>query len=125
MTRLFTKDHEWIDVEGDSATIGITDYAQAQLGDITFVELPAPGRALKTGECAVVVDSVKAAADVYAPAGGTVVAVNEALAAAPELLNSEPETAGWLLRLTLAPDTDTDTGHLMDEAAYQAYVAGL
>lgn len=123
MPRYFTKDHEWIDVDGNTGTVGITDYAQSQLGDITFVDLPEAGKALKKGDCAVVVDSVKAAADVYAPVGGTVSEANEALADAPELVNSEAEKGGWLFRMALA-----DAGELaglMDAAAYQAYTGGL
>ena len=123
MTRYFTKDHEWIAVEGSEGTVGISQYAQAQLGDITFVDLPGVGKALKAGEAAAVVDSVKAASDVYAPVAGTVSAVNPALEDAPELVNTAPEADGWLMRLTLA-----DAGELaglMDDAAYAAYVAGL
>lgn len=123
MTRYFTKDHEWIDVEGDEGTVGITDYAQGQLGDITFVELPADGRALARGETACMVDSVKAAADAYAPVGGTVIASNPALADAPELVNSAPEGEGWLYRLSISDPAEI--GELMDEAAYKDYVAGL
>lgn len=123
MSRHFTKDHEWIEVEGDSATVGITDYAQGQLGDITYVDLPGEGSAVSKGDSASVVDSVKAASDVYAPVSGTVTAVNGALEDEPELVNSDPEGAGWLWRMTLA-----DAGELaglMDEAAYKDYVAGL
>ena len=123
MTRYYTADHEWIEVDGDTGTVGITDYAQGQLGDITFVDLPAAGAALKKGDAPCVVDSVKAASDVYAPVSGIVTEGNEALDGAPELVNSDPETSGWLFRLTLA-----DAGELaglMDRAAYDAYVAGL
>ena len=123
MSRHFTKDHEWIEVEGDSATVGITDYAQGQLGDITYVDLPGEGSAVSKGDSASVVDSVKAASDVYAPVSGTVTAVNSALEDEPELVNTDPEGAGWLWRMTLS-----DTGELaglMDEAAYQDYVSGL
>jgi glycine cleavage system H protein len=123
MSRYFTEDHEWIDVDGDSGTVGITDYAQGQLGDITFVELPAEGASVKKGEAASVVDSVKAASDVYAPVTGTVVAFNERLENEPELVNADAEQAGWLFRVALA-----DPGELagmMDQAAYDAYVAGL
>ena len=119
MTRLFTKDHEWIDADG---TVGITDFAQSQLGDITFVEVPEAGKALKKGECAVVVDSVKAAADVYAPADGKVTEANAALADAPELVNADPEKSGWLFRMTLA---DGAPAGLMDAAAYKAYISEL
>ncbi len=123
MTCYFSQDHEWIDVAGNVGTVGITDYAQGQLGDITFVELPAVGTALKKGDAPCVVDSVKAASDVYAPVSGTVTEANDALEAEPELVNTDPEKSGWLFRLTLA-----DAGELnglMDRAAYDAYVAGL
>jgi glycine cleavage system H protein len=123
MTRYFTQDHEWIEVEGDSATVGITDYAQGQLGDITYVDLPEAGASVAKGDSASVVDSVKAASDVYAPVSGTVTAVNAALADEPELVNSDPEAGGWLWRMTLA-DAGQLSG-LMDEAAYKDYVAGL
>lgn len=123
MTRFFTKDHEWIEVEGDTGTVGITNYAQGQLGDITFVELPDVGRLVSKGESVAVVDSVKAASDVYSPVGGTVSDVNGALEGEPELVNSDADTSGWLFRLQLAnPD---ELGELMDKAAYDAYVAGL
>ncbi|WP_179504707.1 MULTISPECIES: glycine cleavage system protein GcvH [unclassified Sphingomonas] len=123
MTRYFTADHEWLAVEGDTATVGITDYAQSQLGDITFVELPAVGAALAKGDSASVVDSVKAASDVYAPVSGAVTAVNPALEEAPELVNSAPEGEGWLWKMTLSDAGELDG--LMDEAAYAAHVAGL
>ena len=123
MSRYFTKDHEWIEVSGDNATVGITDYAQGQLGDITFVELPAEGATVKIGDSASVVDSVKAASDVYAPVSGTVTAANAALEETPELVNSDPEGEGWLWQMTLGDSTEL--GGLMDEAAYKDYVAGL
>ena len=123
MSRYFTKDHEWIEVAGDEGTVGITDYAQGQLGDITFVELPAEGQEVKAGEAVSVVDSVKAASDAYTPVSGTVSAVNAALDGAPELVNSDAEGAGWLFRLTLADPGEL--GGLMDRDAYDAYVAGL
>ncbi len=123
MTRYFTADHEWLVVEGTTATVGITDYAQSQLGDITFVELPAVGATLAKGDSASVVDSVKAASDVYAPVSGAVTEVNPALEDAPELVNSAPEGEGWLWRMTLADAAQLDG--LMDEAAYAAHVAGL
>lgn len=123
MPRFFTKDHEWIDVEGDLGTVGITDYAQGQLGDITFVELPEVGRLVEKAESVAVVDSVKAASDVYSPVTGTISDANGALEGEPELVNNDAETGGWLFRLTLAnPD---ELGSLMDRAAYDAYVAGL
>jgi len=123
MSRYFTKDHEWIEVGGDSATVGITDYAQGQLGDITYVDLPAGGASVSQGDSASVVDSVKAASDVYAPVSGTVTEGNAALEDAPELVNSDAEGEGWLWKMTLA-----DAGQLsslMDEAAYKEYVSGL
>lgn len=127
MPRYFTKEHEWVEVDGHSAKVGITDYAQSQLGDITFVELPAEGATLKQGDSCCVVDSVKAASDVYAPVSGTVTGANPALADQPELINTgadgADENGGWLWTMDLA-----DTGELsalMDEAAYHAYVAGL
>lgn len=123
MPRYFTEDHEWIEVDGDSGTVGITDYAQSQLGDITFVELPEAGTALKKGDAPCVVDSVKAASDVYAPVSGEVTEANAALADAPELVNTEAETGGWLFRLTLSNPSELEG--LMDKAAYDAFVAGL
>ena len=123
MTRYFTQDHEWIDVDGDVGTVGITDYAQGQLGDITFVELPEAGAALAKGDAPCVVDSVKAASDVYAPVSGTVTEANAALADEPELVNTDPETDGWLWRMTLSDAAELEG--LMDEAAYKTYVEGL
>jgi len=123
MSRYFTEDHEWIDIEGDVGTVGITDYAQGQLGDITFVELPAAGQAVKKGESASVVDSVKAASDVYAPVSGTVTEANGALEDEPELVNSDAEVGGWLFRVKL--DDAGELSGLMDKAAYDAYVAEL
>lgn len=123
MSRYFTEDHEWIEVEGDTGTVGITDYAQGQLGDITFVELPAVGQSVKQGESVSVVDSVKAASDVYTPASGKVAAVNAALESEPELVNSDAETGGWLFRLALSDPGEL--AGLMDRAAYDTYVAGL
>ncbi len=125
MTRYFTQEHEWIEVEGTAATVGITDYAQGQLGDITFVEVPEVGKLLAKGDTAAVVDSVKAASDVYAPVAGTVTETNAALEAQPELVNTDADTGGWLWRMTLA---DADAGALtglMDETAYKAYIAEL
>lgn len=123
MSRHFTKDHEWIDVAGDVGTVGITDYAQGQLGDITFVELPAPGLAVTQGDSVSVVDSVKAASDIYAPVSGDVTDVNAALGDTPELVNSDAETGGWLFRVKLSDPGELDA--LMDEAEYQEYVEGL
>ena len=123
MTRHYTQEHEWIEVEGDQATVGITDYAQGQLGDITFVELPAPGASLSKGASASVVDSVKAASDVYSPVGGTVSEVNPALEDQPELVNSDAEGEGWLWRMALGDSAEL--AGLMDEAAYRAFVDSL
>ena len=123
MPRYFTQDHEWIDCDGGEATVGITDYAQGQLGDITFVELPGEGQAVAKGESAAVVDSVKAASDVYAPVAGTVSAVNAALADEPELVNSDAEGSGWLWKMTLSDQAELSA--LMDEAAYKDFVDGL
>ena len=123
MPLYYSEDHEWIDVAGDTGTVGITDYAQSQLGDITFVELPEAGSAVKKGDAPCVVDSVKAASDVYAPVSGIVTESNAALEAEPELVNSDAESGGWLFRLTLADPGELDG--LMDRAAYDAYVAGL
>ncbi|MDT9011988.1 MAG: glycine cleavage system protein GcvH [Pseudomonadota bacterium] len=123
MTRYFTQDHEWIDVDGTSGTVGITDYAQSQLGDITYVDLPAAGTAVKKGDAPCVVDSVKAASDVYSPVSGTITAANDALGDAPETVNTDPETGGWLFRIDLSDTAELDG--LMDKAAYDAYVAEL
>jgi glycine cleavage system H protein len=123
MTRYFTKDHEWIDVAGDIATIGITDYAQSQLGDIVFAEVPAPGVTLKKGGDAAVVESVKAASDVYAPVSGTVAEGNGALDDDPALINSDAEGAGWFFKLQLSDPTELDS--LMDADAYQLFVDAL
>lgn len=123
MTRYFTKDHEWIAVDGSEATVGITDYAQSQLGDITFVELPGEGSEVAKGDSASVVDSVKAASDVYAPVSGKVTVANAALEDQPELVNSDPEGDGWLWKMALSDAAELEG--LMDDAAYQAYVAEL
>ena len=123
MSRLYTQDHEWIDVAGDEATVGITDYAQGQLGDVVFVDLPDSGRTVTKGGEAAVVESVKAASDVYAPVSGTVTGSNPALANDPSLVNSAPETQGWFFKLTLSDSSELDG--LMDKADYDAFVAGL
>lgn len=119
----YTRDHEWIRLEGDVGTVGISDYAQEQLGDVVYVELPEVGKALARGEEAAVVESVKAASEVYAPVSGEVVEVNRALEDAPALVNSAPTEAGWFLKLRLSAPAELDG--LMDEAAYGAYVASL
>ena len=116
MTTLFTSDHEWLRIEGDVATIGITEYAQSQLGDIVFVELPKIGRALKKAEAAAVVESVKAASDVYAPISGDVLEVNDAVAAEPALVNSDADGKAWFFKMRIADKSELDG--LMDEAAY-------
>lgn len=123
MTRYFTQDHEWIDVSGSSGVVGITAYAQSQLGDITYVDLPAVGTTVNKGDAPCVVDSVKAASDVYSPVSGTITAANAALGDAPELVNTDPEEGGWLFRIDLSDPSELDG--LMDKAAYDAYVAGL
>ena len=123
MSRYFSKDHEWIAVEGETGTVGITDYAQGQLGDITFVELPSVGQAVRKGDSVSVVDSVKAASDVYTPVSGEVTDVNDALGDAPELVNSDAELGGWLFRVKLSDAGEL--GELMDEATYKSYVEEL
>ena len=120
-TLLYTKDHEWIGRDGDVFVIGITDHAQELLGDITYVELPDAGRALAAHEEAAVVESVKAASDVYAPAAGTVAESNEAIIAQPELVNQDPYGAGWFFKLSGV--NEADLAGLMDAKAYQAFVS--
>src|SRR3984885_8642558 len=121
MTTLFTTDHEWLHIDGDIATIGVTDYAQSQLGDVVFVELPKVGRSLKKAEAAAVVESVKAASDVYAPISGEVTEINSALAAEPALVNSDAARKAWFFKLKIANKSELDG--LMDEAAYQKHIA--
>ena len=123
MSIYFTKDHEWISVDGDGGTVGITDYAQEQLGDITFVEVPAAGTAVKKKDAVSVVDSVKAASDVYTPVSGEVTEANDALEDEPELVNTDPQGKGWLFKLTLSDPSELDG--LMDEAAYKSFVETL
>ena len=123
MTRYFTQEHEWIEVDGDTATVGITDHAQGQLGDIVFVEVPQPGTVLAKGKEAAVVESVKAASDVYAPISGTVAEGNAAIEDDPALVNADAEGAGWFFKLTIADTGELDG--LMDEAAYREFVASL
>jgi glycine cleavage system H protein len=117
----YTREHEWVRVEGDVATVGITDHAADKLGDIVFVELPAPGRALEQFATFGVVESVKAVSDLFAPVGGEVLEANGALAAGPEAVNSDPYGAGWMLRIRLADGAQLDA--LLDPAAYEALVA--
>lgn len=121
MTTLFTDDHEWLQIDGDIATVGITDFAQKQLGDVVFVELPKPGRTLKKAEPAATVESVKAASDVYAPISGEVIAVNDAVVADPALVNSDPGKSAWFFKLKIADKSELSG--LMDEAAYKAHTA--
>jgi glycine cleavage system H protein len=121
MTTLrFTKDHEWVRLDGDLAVVGITDYAQSQLGDVVYVELPEIGRRVERGKEAAVVESVKAASEVYAPVSGEVTEVNEALATDPAMVNADPMGDGWFLKLRL--DDPKEVDDLMDEAAYQRLV---
>ncbi len=123
MTKYYTEDHEWIAVTGNVAKLGITDYAQAQLGDVVFVEVPSIGRKVKKGEETAVVESVKAASEVYSPVTGTVVAANEPLADSPITVNEDPEGAAWFCKIEMADPSELEV--LMDEAAYKAFVAGL
>ncbi|MFO1184332.1 MAG: glycine cleavage system protein GcvH [Bauldia sp.] len=123
MPTRYTKDHEWIRAEGGTATIGITNYAQTQLGDVVFVELPEVGKKLKKGGEAAVVESVKAAGEVYAPVSGEVTAVNDSLSGDPAGVNRAPEGDGWLMKLKLSDPKELDA--LMDETAYKAFVATL
>lgn len=116
----FTKDHEWLKIDGDVATVGITAYAAEQLGDLVFVQLPDVGTTLNQGQEVAVVESVKAASDVYAPLAGEVVAVNEAIVNDPAIVNSDPENAGWFFKLKLADVRSLDG--LMDEAAYKELI---
>jgi glycine cleavage system H protein len=120
-TTLYTSDHEWLAIDGDVATVGITDYAQSQLGDVVFVELPKVGRALKKTEAAAVVESVKAASDIYAPVSGEVTEINDALAAEPALVNSDAQGKAWFFKIRIADKSEL--GGLMDEAAYKAHTA--
>jgi glycine cleavage system H protein len=119
----FTKDHEWVELEGDIATIGITAYAAEQLGDVVFVEVPEAGKTVKAGDGLAVVESVKAASDVYAPVSGEVVAGNAALSDAPETVNAAPEAAGWFAKLRIANPADVEA--LMDRPAYEAFLQTL
>jgi glycine cleavage system H protein len=116
----FTRDHEWIRIEGDLAVLGITDYAQSQLGDVVYVELPEIGRRVEKGKEAAVVESVKAASEVYAPVSGEVAEVNEEIAADPAKVNADPMGEGWFIKLRLADPQELDG--LLDETAYQRFV---
>lgn len=119
----FTKDHEWVRVDGNNATVGISNHAQEQLGDIVFAETPEAGRSLRKGEEAAVVESVKAASDVYSPISGTVIEGNPALADDPAIINNDPEGAGWFFKLEVSNPSELDG--LMDETAYRDWVATL
>ncbi len=121
MTILYTSDHEWLRIEGDVATIGITDYAQSQLGDVVFIELPKVGRSLKKAEPAAVVELVKAASDVFAPISGEVLEVNETITAEPALVNSDAAGKAWFFKMKISDKGEL--GGLMDEAAYKAHTA--
>jgi glycine cleavage system H protein len=118
--RRYTKEHEWIRPDGDEAVVGITDYAQSQLGDVVYVELPPVGRTLRKGEAFGVVESVKSVADLYAPVSGTVVAVNDTLAAAPEEVNHSPYDEGWMIRVRPGAPEELET--LMDSEAYERHL---
>jgi glycine cleavage system H protein len=119
----FSEDHEWILIEGESGTVGLTDYAQEQLGDVVFIELPEVGKTLAKGDEAAVVESVKAASELYAPVSGEVTEANDALAEDPAQVNSDPQGGGWFFKIKIAEPSELDG--LMDEAAYKAYVEGL
>ena len=123
MTLKYTKDHEWVRVDGATAVVGISDYAQTQLGDVVYVELPEVGRKLEPGKEAAVVESVKAASEVYAPISGEVTAVNADLAGEPGRVNADPMGEGWFFKMTVAKPKELEA--LMDEAQYKAYVEGL
>jgi glycine cleavage system H protein len=123
MSLYFTKEHEWIRVEGDTATVGISDHAQEALGDIVFAEVPDAGKTVSKGQEAAVVESVKAASDVYAPVSGEVTEGNQAVADDPALVNSDPEGAGWFFKLKLANPSELEG--LMDEAAYREWLKTL
>jgi glycine cleavage system H protein len=123
MTIRYTKEHEWVKVDGDTATVGISPYAQEQLGDVVFVELPEVGKKVEKGKEMAVVESVKAASEVYAPISGEVTAVNSALTDAPATVNEDAMGKGWFAKLKLTNKADLDG--LMDEAAYKKYVDGL
>ncbi len=119
----FTKDHEWVSIEGDSALVGITAYAANALGDVVFVEVPEVGKSVKQGDGFAVVESVKAASDVYAPVSGEVVDANSELSNSPDIVNAVPEGAGWIAKIKLSNPSELDA--LMDRAAYEAYLDTL
>lgn len=119
----FTEDHEWIEVDGDIGTVGITNYAQEQLGDIVFVDLPEAGKTVAQGDDAAVVESVKTASDIFAPLDGEVTEANDALGDEPALVNSDPQGAGWFFKMKIANPGQLD--EMMDEAGYKSFVEGL
>jgi glycine cleavage system H protein len=119
MPRYFTQEHEWLDKDGDVATVGITDHAQEQLGEIVYVELPKIGRTVKKGDAAAIVESVKAASDVYTPISGEIVEVNDAIVSDPARVNSEAESGAWLFKVRVASASELEG--LMDEKAYRAF----
>ncbi len=121
--RKFSEDHEWIDIEGDVGTVGLTDYAQEQLGDIVFVELPEAGKTLAKGDEVAVVESVKAASEIFAPVTGEIVEANDALAEDPSLANSDAQGAGWFFKIKIADAAELEG--LMDEAGYKSFVESL
>ncbi len=123
MSVYYTQEHEWIAVDGDQATVGITDYAQGQLGDVVFVEVPEPGRVVSRGGEAAVVESVKAASDVYAPVSGTVIEGNQAVVDEPSLVNTDPEGEGWFFKLTLSDNHELS--ELMSAEQYKSYCEDL
>ncbi len=119
----YTKEHEWVKIEGDKAVFGITDHAQSELGDITFVELPVMGREVKKGESLATIESVKAASEVYAPLGGKIIAINEVLRDKPEIVNKSAYKDGWICRIRVADAQEAES--LMDSSAYEKYLEGL
>jgi glycine cleavage system H protein len=121
--KYYTKEHEWVKIDGDIATVGISDYAAHQLGDITFVELPKPGKAVKQFEVLCAIESVKAASDIYAPVSGTVLSVNEALNTRPEIVNESPEEAAWMA--TMKMTDPSEVAKLMNREQYDEYRKGL
>jgi len=119
----FTKDHEWVKIKEGLSTIGITDYAQKELGDVVYVELPSPGDRIKKGEACSNIESVKAVSDIYAPVSGEILEINEALEDKPELINQEPYEAGWIMKIKT--DDPKELDELMDSQAYDSYLKGL
>lgn len=120
--RKYTQEHEWIQIDGDTATVGVTDYAANELGDIVFVELPQPGDEFSQGDTVGTIESVKAVADLYLPVSGEIIAINDAVVDSPELVNSSPLDDGWLVKVKLGDTAELDT--LLDAAAYQELIGG-